>query len=153
MLRRHFLLASAISFLSVRPVLSKARVPLRHDFLVKLKFEELARLSVHSISNLGVRVNHKIDWYGEFYDGRARRVVVSHTPDNRKLIIKQMNWMLDGQLIGKTVWNGAELGERIAMTHYEACNLFKPPTVIINDRSPGTIKEATEYIAKSTVTS
>lgn len=147
MLRRHFLLSTAFVLSPFKP---SPFGPLRHDFLVNLSFNDLSRLSVYSISARGVRIDHKINWYGEFFKKGQRRVVVVHTPDRKKLTIKETHWVLDGVVIGVIHWPNIKFGLNVITTHIQPCKKHKASTVITVDKSPSTVKEAFEYLAKST---
>lgn len=148
MLRRAFVALGAS--LLIPAIFKSVKVP----ELGAIPMEDLSRLKIYGLTVDGRRIDHSIEWYGEFYNGRTRTIRICHSqvvPKNA--FIKKLIFEIDGTVVHQFGQAKNDLplnpGKQTNWSQFGTpFNGFKPPTAIrVNQIYTDFYKEATDNIA------
>jgi len=116
----------------------------------ELPLEDLSRVKIYGITKTGRRIDHKILWYGEFYNGRYRTVRICHSQDVPKnTTIKKLIFEIDGQVIQQfSRESDLDPGVQVNWSQFGSqYRGYKAPTAIRVDQTyTGFYKEVTQNI-------
>lgn len=134
MLRRAFISMSLALFVPsiTKRTVKKAVIRDRVGSLGEMPLADLSRLVVYSETLTGKRINHKIEWYGSFSNGKTRHVQVCNTfviPKGER--IARTRYEIDGVLVGFDDLQDLKSGTHTRSSLFGAFDLnYRAPSAI-----------------------